>query len=163
MAANPQRPILYFQRSWVKSWLRLLPAQVEQIIFYAQWPINKRRNRCLLSLHCVSMEQILAKRSPRPVWVKGGIVLAFWEKTALGSRSRLDEYGVARKRAPPQSTLLDKSHAYNQNRPLAPIATVINPSVRFTATIRRITPSCTPASAQFAKATARRRRRHGTK
>ena len=40
----------------------------------------------------------------RPSWVKGGIVLAFSEKTALGSRSRLDEYGVARKVALPQTT-----------------------------------------------------------
>ena len=60
-------------------------------------------------------------------------------------------------------SLLDTSHAYSQNRPLAPIATVISPSVRFTATIRRITPSCAPACAQFSTATARRRRRHGTK
>jgi hypothetical protein len=36
--------------------------------------------------------------------VAGGIVLAFSEKTALGSRSRLDEYGVARKPARRLST-----------------------------------------------------------
>jgi hypothetical protein len=48
-----------------------------------------------------------------PLWVKGGIVLAFSEKTALGSRSRLDEYGVARKPAQPLST---RCHRRRQNK-----------------------------------------------
>jgi hypothetical protein len=36
--------------------------------------------------------------------VKGGIVLAFWEKTAFGSRSGLGAYGIGRKSARPVST-----------------------------------------------------------
>ena len=94
---------------------------------------------------------------------RGEIVSGLPQKTASGSGSCRGAHGITTKPARRFSTLLDKSHAYIQNRPLAPIATVISPSVRFTATIRRITPSCTPPSAQFADATARRRRRHGTK
>ena len=40
------------------------------------------------------------------LWVKGGIDLAFSEKTAFGSQSCLCAYGIARNQGQPLSTLL---------------------------------------------------------
>jgi hypothetical protein len=57
---------------------------------------------------------------------------SFLETTAFGSGSRLPVHKIATEQARRLSTLLDKSRTNSQNRPLVPIDTVINPSVRLT-------------------------------
>ena len=58
---------------------------------------------------------LLWRKGRRVIWVKGGTVLAFSEKTAFGSRSRLGAHGITRKPPCPLSTLLRRMPSAARN------------------------------------------------